>query len=159
MHLRLSRRDDFKAILQITIAAFAPIHESFRGILGDDIFDAVYPDWQGGYREYVDMLAQNEEAQDILVAEEDGSVVGFIMYHMDFEKKAGELGLNAVHPEHQNKGIGSAMYQYVLAEMKQQGIELVEVATGGDSSHAPARRAYEKAGFIAFPLARYYKRL
>ena len=31
--------------------------------------------------------------------------------------------------------------------MKQVGMRVATVGTGRDSSHAPARRAYEKAGF------------
>ena len=31
--------------------------------------------------------------------------------------------------------------------MRAAGLRCVQVSTGGDDSHAPARRAYEKAGF------------
>jgi RimJ/RimL family protein N-acetyltransferase len=33
------------------------------------------------------------------------------------------------------------------------------VETGGDPGHAPARAAYEKAGFRVLPLARYFRKL
>lgn len=49
------------------------------------------------------------------------------------------------------------MFQHVLAEMKAKGMKMVDVTTGGDSSHAPARRTYEKCGFTALPLVKYYK--
>jgi hypothetical protein len=39
------------------------------------------------------------------------------------------------------------MYGEALARMKALGAALATVGTGGDPSHAPARRAYEKAGF------------
>ena len=42
---------------------------------------------------------------------------------------------------------------------KESGMKLAEVGTGGDPSHAPARRSYEKAGYTALPLVRYYKDL
>jgi hypothetical protein len=39
-------------------------------------------------------------------------------------------------------------------------MELATVGTGGDRSHAPARRAYEKAGFIVgLPSIYLYQRL
>lgn len=47
--------------------------------------------------------------------------------------------------------------QTAIDFMKQAGVRLVEVATGGDVGHRPARRVYEKAGFVALPLVRYYK--
>ncbi len=39
------------------------------------------------------------------------------------------------------------MYQAALAYFKDQGIKVVRVTTGLDEGHAPARRAYERAGF------------
>jgi hypothetical protein len=39
-------------------------------------------------------------------------------------------------------------------------MKCVTVETGGEESHAPARRAYAKAGFEAeFPMMRYYRKL
>jgi GNAT superfamily N-acetyltransferase len=52
-----------------------------------------------------------------------------------------------MHPQHAGRGIGTWMYAQVLAQMKESGMALATVSTGGDPSHAPARRAYEKAGF------------
>jgi hypothetical protein len=39
------------------------------------------------------------------------------------------------------------------------GETLVQLGTGGDPGHAPARHTYEKAGFTPLPLVRYYKEL
>jgi GNAT superfamily N-acetyltransferase len=65
-----------------------------------------------------------------------------------------------VHPEHANRGIRVALYGLALARMKELGAALATVATGGDPSHAPARRAYEKAGFgPALPSVHLYKLL
>jgi len=41
--------------------------------------------------------------------------------------------------------------------MKESGMKLAVVGTGGDPGHAPARRSYEKAGYTGLPLVRYYK--
>jgi len=72
----------------------------------------------------------------------------------------GEIGLNAVHPDHAGQGIGAAMYEKVMAKMKAAGTVLATVGAGGDPSHAPARRAYEKAGFgPALPSVYLYKLL
>ncbi len=44
--------------------------------------------------------------------------------------------------------------------MKEWGAEVATVSTGGDPSHAPARRAYGKAGFgPAIPSVALYKLL
>ena len=51
------------------------------------------------------------------------------------------------------------MNHVALRLMRNAGMTLATVATGGDPAHAPARRSYEKAGFVALPLVRYYKAL
>ena len=74
---------------------------------------------------------------------------------MNTEKRSGEIGLNAVHPSEQGKGYGKQMYEFVLRHMRDEGIRLVGVSTGGDNSHIPAGKAYESVGFARLPLARY----
>ncbi|MFB3103854.1 MAG: hypothetical protein ACE1ZA_02905, partial [Pseudomonadales bacterium] len=44
-------------------------------------------------------------------------------------------------------GIGTWMYEYAVEQLREVGMRVAEVGTGGDPSHAPARRAYAKAGF------------
>jgi GNAT superfamily N-acetyltransferase len=159
MKIRQFRDEDFAAIMEITLSAFTPIHESFREILGSRIFNCVYPDWKKSNREYLKSLCEGVDKKNILVAEEDHAVIGFISYFLNPQEKSGELGLNAVHPAHQNKGIGTRMYKHVLKRMKTRGIKVVQVGTGGDPSHLQARRVYEKSGFVTLQLVRYYKAL
>lgn len=77
----------------------------------------------------------------------DGEVAGFVAVKVDAETRVGEIGLNAVHPTHAGHGIGTALYEHALEHMKRGGARVATVATGGDASHAAARRAYEKVGF------------
>jgi GNAT superfamily N-acetyltransferase len=157
--IRQFRDEDFDSVLEITLSAFRPIHESFRRILGRRIFRLVYPDWRASYRRYLKSLCHGKDRKNILVIETGGVVVGFISFFLNSKKRSGELGLNAILPGYQSKGLGSRMYGHVLCTMKKKGIRVVDVHTGGDESHAVARRAYEKAGFTALPLVRYYKAL
>lgn len=78
-----------------------------------------------------------------------GAVVGFVAVRINAATRVGEIGLNAVHSDHAGQGIGTAMYRFALRRMKEAGMAAATVATGGDPSHAPARRAYGKAGFTA----------
>ena len=79
---------------------------------------------------------------------------------MDADKRIGEIGLNAVHPEHAGRGVGTALYEQILTRMRALGAAIATVGTGGDPSHAPARRAYDKAGFgPAIPSLWLYKLL
>ena len=96
----------------------------------------------------------------VCVAEVDGRVVGFATYHAHASSRVGVIGNNAVRPDCQGQGIGSRMYEYVFDRLRELGMRCVSVETGGDDSHARARRAYARAGFKAwFPSIRYYRQL
>ena len=89
----------------------------------------------------------------------DGRPVGFVCVELNEETKTGEITLLAVHPDHQDGGIGTLLNLYAVDRMREAGMTLAVVGTGGDPGHAPARRAYEKAGFRPLPLVRYYQDL
>ena len=150
---------DWEAVLEICLLSFTPVHESFKRLLGAELFALVYPDWETSNKDYLRSLSKSGERERPLVAEENGSVVGFIHYEVDSEKQRGNLGLNAVQPAHQGKGIGSRMYGHVLDMMRAQGMKYVTADTGGDPSHAPARRTYEKVGFLPIPVVHFFKSL
>jgi ribosomal protein S18 acetylase RimI-like enzyme len=93
------------------------------------------------------------------VAEVAGRVVGFVVYELNDKTRTGEVQLLAVHPEYQNQGVGTELNLFALQKLKEGGMILAVVGTGGDEGHAPARRSYEKAGYTGLPAVRYYKDL
>lgn len=145
--MRPARADDLPYLDAVRQAAFAPVFASFRSILGDDIYalaQACEDEAQGEL--FISLLAP-ESGWEVYAAEMAGAVVGFVSIRLNQETQVGEIGLNAVHPDHAGHGIGTSMYVFAVARMKEAGMRVATVATGGDPSHAPARRAYEKAGF------------
>ena len=87
-------------------------------------------------------------------------VVGFCIGYARPALGIGEIGNNAVHPDWQRKGIATRLYQYAFEQLRERGMRYVKVHTGGDPSLAPARRAYQKAGFdVALPQVEYYREL
>jgi ribosomal protein S18 acetylase RimI-like enzyme len=108
----------------------------------------------------IETIGKDTEKSMVWVAEVDGVVVGFLAYELNVKEKNGEVQLLAVHPEYQNRGIGTELNKYALKKMKERGMKLAKKAeTGGDPSHAPARRSYQKAGYTGLPLVRYFKDL
>jgi ribosomal protein S18 acetylase RimI-like enzyme len=107
----------------------------------------------------VEKICKDSEKTSVLVAELDGEVVGFLAYVLREKECTGEVWLLAVDPAYQNRGIGTELNVAALGEMKAAGMVLAEVETGGDEGHAPARRSYEKAGYTASPLVRYFRDL
>jgi GNAT superfamily N-acetyltransferase len=145
--MRPVRADEQHHLDRVRQAAFAPIFASFRSILGDDIYDLAQAREDEAQGELLVALLAPESGWEVYAAEVAGTVVGFVSIQLNQETQVGEIGLNAVHPEHAGKGVGTAMYDFAIVRMKEAGMRVATVATGGDPSHAPARRAYEKAGF------------
>lgn len=157
--IRLLCPDDVPAIVHLSLAAWAPVFESFRLVLGEAIYERLYPDWVKAQADVVESACREPETHTVWVAEVAGCVVGFIVLTLHRERQTGEVYLLAVHPDHQNRGIGTKLNCFVLDQLREAGMTLAEVGTGGDPGHAPARRSYEKAGYTALPLVRYYKAL
>ncbi len=151
---------DLAAVQRVRAAAFAPVFASFRAIVGDEIARHAFARAEGEQAALLDGLCREGAGHAVLVAEAGGEVVGFVSYTLDVATRTGEIGLNAVHPDRAGRGVGAAMYAHVLALMRQAGAAVAAVSTGGDPSHAPARRAYEKAGFgPALPSVTLYRTL
>lgn len=147
--LRPAGADDLPCLQRIRAAAFAPVFASFRAMLGDALYEAVQAREDRAQAELLGELVTPGSEWELYVTEVAGAVVGFVAVRLDAQTRVGEIGLNAVHPDHAGQGIGTAMYRFALRRMKEVGMTAATVATGGDPSHAPARRAYEKAGFAA----------
>ena len=94
------------------------------------------------------------------VAEAGASDVGFVaVEHHHPERDMGEITMLAVDPDHHGAGIGTALTLFALDRLKDAGMTVAMVETGGDPGHAAARRTYEKAGYVLLPIARYFKNL
>ncbi|MCP4536410.1 MAG: GNAT family N-acetyltransferase [Chloroflexi bacterium] len=150
--------NDVEDLVRISLLAWEPVFVSFKQVLGPKIYAMIWPDWQKSQREHAEKVCQDGDETMVYVAKVDGIVVGFVAYQLH-KDEMGEIYLLAVHPEYQNCGIGTALNNFALVKMKESGMKMAIVGTGGDPGHAPARRSYEKAGYTALPLVRYYKDL
>lgn len=151
--------NDLEAIVELSILAWEPVFDSFQQVLGPAIYAHIYPDWKPAQKAVVESACRDREKYHVWVAEVDQRVVGFFAYELNENDKTGEVYLLAVHPDYQNRGIGTGLNHFALDKLKESGMKLAVVGTGGDPGHAPARRSYEKAGYTALPIVRYYKAL
>jgi GNAT superfamily N-acetyltransferase len=145
--LRPFEPSDLAALQRIRKAAFAPVFQSFRDIVGPTIAAVTFARADAEQAALLDDVCAAGSAHQVLVAEAGGVTLGFVAFTLDPKSRIGEIGLNAVHPDHAGRGLGSWMYTCVLERMREAGMVVASVSTGGDPSHAPARRAYAKAGF------------
>lgn len=157
--IRPVRDEEVEALVQLTLGAFGPIFRSFEAMLGPAVYNLIWPDWRVSQRKGVETLCRERDRHLVWVAELDAKPVGFVACDLNLQDRTAEVQLIAVSPDYQNQGIGTALNRFALERMKESGVRLTHVDTGGDPSHAPARRAYEKAGYVAMPLVRYFKSL
>jgi len=148
---------DLGDVVELSLIAWEPVFESFERVLGPRVYSLVWPDWRKSQREGVEGACKAKDRYHVLIAEFDGRVVGFIAYELKGE--TGDVVLLAVHPKFQKRGIATQLNQAALAEMKAVGVKMAVAETGGEDGHAPARRAYERAGYTGLPLVRYFKDL
>jgi len=146
-NIRQFEPGDLLAIQRIRKAAFEPVFRSFREIVGEKIATLAFAHADEEQARLLDDICAAGSGHHVLVRTIGDEIVGFVSFTIDTAKRTGEIGLNAVHPAEAGQGIGTGMYENVLARMKELGVALATVGTGGDPSHAPARRAYAKAGF------------
>jgi len=109
----------------------------------------------------VDAVAAHMRQPDAttFVAEQEGQIVGYAAAQMRKERPAPDIGVisyNAVDPDYQGQGIGTALIQRVLSYLQEQGARVLAVWTL--EADEPARRIYERLGFEELTRFVYYTR-
>lgn len=123
------------------------------------VHDSSYPDvWEK--RQYDDLArVLDAEPENVDIAMLDGVPVGWVCTRVHPEDQMGETHILAVDPAHQRHGIGRALKEHPYRRLREAGLRMAMVETGGDRGHAPARATYEAEGFVRWPVARYFKDL
>lgn len=97
---------------------------------------------------------------DAFVAVADERPVGFLTIALDaFHERMGVIEMIGVDPGYQRRGIGAQLTEFAVKHMKERGMDIAVVETGGDPGHAPARALYDEADFTLLPIARYFRML
>lgn len=156
--IRRFQDSDLDAIVEFSLRAWEPVHESLREVLGEPIFSRLHqPDWRAVQAEAVRSSCMSDE-RDVFVAVADGHPVGFAAVALDaFHQGMGVVDIIAVDPAYQRRGIGTELMNRSAAHMRDCGMDIAAVGTGGDPGHAPARAMYETSGYTALPSVRYLK--
>ncbi len=147
------------AIVRLSLRAWTPVFDSIQKSMDTDVYQAFYPDnWRVSQQKAVEDVCAASDT-NVWVAIEADSTVGFIAVKLHSDNSMGEIYMISVEPDFQGHGIGTALIEFALSWMKDAGMSIAMVETGGDEGHAPARHTYEKVGFGLFPVARYFKKL
>jgi ribosomal protein S18 acetylase RimI-like enzyme len=149
---------DEERVVALSLRAWAPVFASLEDVLGHQLFTLLHRDWRQFQAKAVrDVL--NDPEISVWVSESD-QVMGFVAIKVtDTERLIGEVWMLAVDPDAQRRGVGSLLTTFATERLRDAGMRIVMIDTGGDPGHAPARRVYEKASYTLLPIARYWKAL
>ena len=151
---------DDEPIVELSIRAWEPIFRSVAAELGPELNGLLHGD---DWREHQEREVRETLRRDGMrtwVADEDGRVVGFVSAAVvDPRRLIGAIAMLAVDPASQRRGIGLKLTGLATEWLRESGMRVAFLDTGGDEGHAPARRVYERAGFTRFPVVQFFKTL
>lgn len=156
--IREYRPEDKDAVIALSLRAWAPEFASLQDVLGTAIFDALHGEWRRYQAGAVSDTLEAEETRT-WVAEAEQRVIGFVAARRHEERRLGEILMLAVDPDEQARGVGSALTAHATDWLRDRGMKVAMVETGGDAGHAAARRVYEKAAYTPLPVVRYFRAL
>ena len=161
MLIRSYVHSDLSRLIELTIETFGPFYEdSFRPLVGELIFSIQHGNWRDDYHKQVAGLHDPDSFKYVAVAEEDDVLAGYVAWAVDPARPVhGTITILAVAAEHRREALGTALCEHAFDAMRAQGAEMVEIGTGGDDFHAPARAFYESLGCIKLPVAVYFRTL
>ncbi|WP_026819538.1 GNAT family N-acetyltransferase [Arthrobacter castelli] len=146
-------------VLDLSIRTWRPVFAALRPAVPAFVYEAFYPQgWeQRQRRDLADRL--DGEPENVHVALEDRTVVGWICIRLHPEDQMGEIHVLAVDPAHQRQGAGTMLMNHAFEQVSAAGMTMMMVETGADPGHLASRASYEAAGFERWPVARYFKNL
>lgn len=160
MLIRPFLAQDEQPILDLTISTFEPFYEgSFRSLMGEVIFGVQHADWREEYAWSIPALHDPNASKYLDVAVVGGVLAGYVSWEVDAPRGHGTITILAVSPGHRRSHVGRQLCEQAMTAMKNLGAQIVEIGTGGDPFHAPARALYESLGCSQIPVAVYFKEL
>lgn len=146
-------------VLELSLRAWEPVFDGLRAAVQGYVYEAFYPrGWRARQVSDIEGFLDAEGGR-AWVAVRDGAVVGWVGVRLHPEDMMGEIHVLAVDPDHQRRGVATALVEHAMAQMSRSGMRIVMVETGDDPGHAPSRAVYEAAGFERWPVARYFRKL
>ncbi|MFD3405965.1 GNAT family N-acetyltransferase [Kribbella sp. NPDC058693] len=160
MQIRSYVDADLARLIDLTIDTFGPFFEdSFRPLVGETIFTHQHGDWRGDYHREVAGLHDPAQHKYVAIAESDDVLLGYVAWNVDAVRSKGTVELLAVSAAYRRSNAGTAMCEHAFEAMRAEQAEYVEIGTGGDDFHAPARAFYESLGCVKLPVAVYFREL
>ena len=145
--------------MKLSLRAWEPVFDALKEALGPELFLRLRGDWRARQATEVRHVLADSTQRVWVAAAVGGTAVGFVAAKLHRELDLGEIYIIAVDPAVQGQGIGMALTRVATDWLRESGMRVAMIETGGDPGHAPARRLYEKAGYTPLPAVRFFKTL
>ncbi|MBM7661065.1 ribosomal protein S18 acetylase RimI-like enzyme [Bacillus mesophilus] len=134
--IRKMKLEDIKQVQDVAKTSW---NSTYAGIIPSEIQEQFL---RFAYNE--EQMKQRLERSFLFVAEVESEVVGFANFSKVKENGTAELGAIYLYPEYQNKGIGSALLQEGIKELK--GVKEIYINVERDNNIG--KTFYEAKGFM-----------
>ncbi|MFI1093829.1 GNAT family N-acetyltransferase [Streptomyces sp. NPDC020917] len=160
MLIRTLEPRDRARLIELTLDTFGPFYEEFfRPLAGEAVFTRQHGGWREDYHALLATLHDPERDKYVAVADVDGEIAGYAGWEIDHSREHGRITILAVAAHHRGRHLGTALCEHAFGTMRARGAVYVEIGTGGDEFHAPARALYESLGCVKVPAAVYFREL
>ncbi len=156
MLIRSPEQHDLARLTEVAIEAFGQFYEdAFRPVVGEVIFTRQHGQWREDYHTLLATLHAPQHHKYAAIADIGGVIAGFVGWEIDQSRERGRIRILAVDAHYRRGHLGTALCEHAFSHMSARGAVYVEIGTGGDPFHAPARALYESLGCIKWPWAAY----
>jgi ribosomal protein S18 acetylase RimI-like enzyme len=131
--------DDVDALGEISLRAWAPVHQSMADVLGRRLNQLVYPDWRASQEADLRQACTDESVSVTAAADRTQRLLGFVSVVIR-NAVEGEIDMIAVDPGRQRNGVGRVLMEHGVNEIRAAGCRFASVATGETrftSRHGP----------------------
>jgi GNAT superfamily N-acetyltransferase len=152
--------DDEDAIVALSLRACEPVYQSVEQVLGAELTRSCTARTGRSTKRIKVRRVLRREDMHTLVADVDGGVIGFVCaVAVDLQRRIGEVVMVAVDPTAQRRGVGTALTLAATEWLRQKGMAVAFISTGGDPGHSAARGLYATMGYTPSPSMQYFMSL
>src|SRR5262249_60620986 len=103
------------AMHQVRQAPFKPVFQSFRDIVGEEIYALALAESDAEQAQLLERLCEPGSPHQIFVATMHKAIAGFVSFSLHAERRIGESGLNAVVPDHAGRAVARSLQRCAVA--------------------------------------------